>query len=152
MTYDMAKILADMEAAQAARKAAAAQVLAANKAIMFPVLDAAGIETIEVTYDGCGDAGSVDNVACTGASRSIELPSAETSIQSLDYYGNIITETLSIADALETWCLDLIALDHSGWENNDGAFGTFTFTVHDQSIEHEHNARFTDYACHSYSY
>ncbi|MEQ1518940.1 MAG: DUF6878 family protein, partial [Usitatibacteraceae bacterium] len=30
-----------------------------------------------------------------------------------------------------------------GWENNDGAYGEFTFTVSDQSIALDYNERFT---------
>jgi hypothetical protein len=31
-----------------------------------------------------------------------------------------------------------------GWENNDGAFGTFVFDVADRTITLEHNERYTE--------
>jgi hypothetical protein len=34
--------------------------------------------------------------------------------------------------------------NHSGWENNDGAFGTFEFSVPDRTIALQHNDRYTD--------
>jgi hypothetical protein len=36
--------------------------------------------------------------------------------------------------------------EHGGWENNDDAYGTFTFDVPERTIEPEFNGRFTDIA------
>jgi hypothetical protein len=33
---------------------------------------------------------------------------------------------------------------HEGWENNDGAFGDFTFDVAERSITLEYNERYTE--------
>ena len=33
---------------------------------------------------------------------------------------------------------------YSGWENNDGAFGSFVFDVPARTVTLEHNERFTD--------
>ena len=33
---------------------------------------------------------------------------------------------------------------YCGWENNDGAFGTFVFDVPARTLTFEHNERFTD--------
>ena len=38
----------------------------------------------------------------------------------------------------------IISKIYSGWENNDGAFGTFVFDVPARTVTLEHNERFTD--------
>ena len=40
--------------------------------------------------------------------------------------------------------LGTISRNHSGWENNDGAYGTFVFDVPDRTITLEHNERYTE--------
>ena len=38
----------------------------------------------------------------------------------------------------------ILEQEQGGWENNDGAFGEFTFDVAERTIELEFNGRFTD--------
>ena len=45
---------------------------------------------------------------------------------------------------LEDLCYELLACAHSGWENNDGAFGVFVFDIAKRSIELEFSARYRD--------
>jgi hypothetical protein len=45
---------------------------------------------------------------------------------------------------LEELAWDYLYDNHCGWENNDGAFGTFVFNVPDRTITLEHNERYTD--------
>jgi hypothetical protein len=45
--------------------------------------------------------------------------------------------------AVETLAWDYLDI-HCGWENNDGAFGTFEFLIPDRTITLEHNERYTD--------
>ena len=51
---------------------------------------------------------------------------------------------MSIRDAIEHFAYDCLAQTHGGWENNEGAFGTFVFDVADQSITLDYNQRFED--------
>ena len=37
-----------------------------------------------------------------------------------------------------------LADEHGGWENDDGAYGTFTFNIAARTIAMEFNGRFTD--------
>jgi hypothetical protein len=45
--------------------------------------------------------------------------------------------------AVETLAWDYLEI-HSGWENNDGAFGAFVFEVPDRTVSLEHNERYTE--------
>ena len=44
---------------------------------------------------------------------------------------------------VEHLCWDYLEI-YCGWENNDGAFGTFVFDVPAGTVTLEHNERFTD--------
>jgi hypothetical protein len=50
----------------------------------------------------------------------------------------------SFASALETICYDFLEQEHGGWENNDGAFGEFTFNVAERTVELEFHGRYMD--------
>ena len=45
--------------------------------------------------------------------------------------------------AIETLAWDYLEI-YYGWENNDGAFGTFVFDVPARTITLEHNERYTE--------
>jgi hypothetical protein len=51
--------------------------------------------------------------------------------------------TVSIADAIERLAYDLLNDTHCGWENNDGAYGDFTFDVAERTITLDYNERYT---------
>jgi hypothetical protein len=53
---------------------------------------------------------------------------------------------MTLREAIEELCYGYLTQEHGGWENNDGAFGEFTFDVRAASIKLEFNARFTDYS------
>jgi hypothetical protein len=47
---------------------------------------------------------------------------------------------------------DFLEQTHSGWEDGDGAFGQFTFTVADHSITLEFNERYVDSNYHQHEF
>jgi hypothetical protein len=85
--------------------------------------------------------------AANGRGDTVELPAGSVPFQqaqSGDDAPAVTSRTLR--DAIEALCYDCLALVHDGWENNDGAYGTFTFNVAVRTIELEFNGRFTDVA------
>ena len=50
----------------------------------------------------------------------------------------------NLEEAVETPRLGLSRRSYDGWENNDGAFGTFVFDVPGRTITLEHNERYTE--------
>jgi hypothetical protein len=53
---------------------------------------------------------------------------------------------------IKTLCYDYLAQKHDGWENNEGAYGTFEFDVRNRTVNLEFNARFVDTAIHNYTF
>ena len=50
----------------------------------------------------------------------------------------------NVRDYIEQLACDFLEDTHSGWENNDGGFGTFTFDVAQRSITLDYDERYTE--------
>jgi hypothetical protein len=90
----------------------------------------AGIHTVQIDYDGCGDSGCIENIAyrdCHGGAVDLAGKLAMTEEQLTDLF------------------YDLTQARHPGWENNDGACGEFQWNLTEDALRHTHNDRFTDY-------
>ena len=93
-------------------------------------LQAAGIDRVQILYDGCGDSGCIESITYTDGQGSTVDPAgtlAMTEEQLMDLF------------------YDLTQARHPGWENNDGAYGEFDWNLSDDALKHTHNDRFTDY-------
>ncbi|MEO1137823.1 MAG: DUF6878 family protein [Pseudomonadota bacterium] len=133
------------EAEHRAHEAAQAAIRPANKAALFTVLSDAGITHIDVTFDGYGDSGQIESIDAKIVETAAPLPEASVTLSIVGWRDADLTErTMSFRDAIEHLAYDCLAQAHGGWENNEGAFGTFLFDVTDQSITLDYNQRFED--------
>lgn len=118
-------------------------VRARDKAIIFAALTEAGIRRVTVDYDGSGDSGQIENVEAWDASNDrIPFPSG-VKIQSAAENPDHPLPAHNLEAAVETLAWDYLEI-YSGWENNDGAFGTFVFDVPARTVTLEHNERYTE--------
>jgi hypothetical protein len=117
----------------------------ANKAIVFEALSAAGIDFVNVTFDGEGDSGQIENLIARKGEAQIPLSNQTVTVQSASWDGKEVTlQELSLCEAIERLCYDFLEQEHGGWENNDGAFGEFTLSVPAKTVELEFNGRYSD--------
>ena len=58
----------------------------------------------------------------------------------------------ALYEAIETLCYDYLEQKHAGWENNEGAHGTFEFNVGNRTVSLEFNARFVDTTTYNYTF
>ena len=124
-----------------------------NKAIVFDALAAAGLTLVEVEFDGEGDSGQIEGVYAYAGDARTELPeSFLTLYQAAQNKGEPRTTNVSLHDAIETLCYDYLAQTHGGWENNDGAYGTFEFDIRKRSIHLDFNERFSDSTNYSHDF
>jgi hypothetical protein len=113
-----------------------------NKTVVFDALDAAGIATVVVSFDGYGDSGQIERVEVEGAVDA--LPAATVEIATAIWGGlEPQRQSISLADAIEKLIYDFLGSAHDGWEDNDGAYGEFTFDVADRTIRLDYNERYT---------
>jgi hypothetical protein len=123
------------------------QVNLTNKTTVFDALEAAKVTSVEVEFDGVGDSGQIDSVTVYQDTTILELPSTPVTFQQAMYGSSEISEASQLLrEAIEALCYDYLEQEHGGWENNDGAYGTFNFSVPKRTIELEFNGRFTDVA------
>jgi len=121
----------------------AEDIRAHNKHMLFAELAEAGIHRVTVEYDGSGDSGQIDTIEAWNAGNDrMPLPLKPT-IQFVAENPGSPSVEYSLEAAIETVAWDYLDI-HCGWENNDGAFGTFEFLVPDRTITLEHNERYTD--------
>jgi hypothetical protein len=116
-----------------------------NKTAVFDALAAAGITTVAVTFDGEGDSGQLEEIVAYSSEGPGQIPS--TSIKfSFSGWGNDdpVVRDIPLAEAIEDLCYGYLSQEHGGWENNDGAYGDFTFDIVQRRIELDLHARYSD--------
>jgi len=86
------------------------------------------IARVQAEYDGSGDSGQIEAIyyfdAADNELKGLVDDETERSIESLLYA--------------------LLEMRHDGWENNDGAFGSFDWNVATNTLQHVHNDRYTE--------
>jgi hypothetical protein len=139
-TFDYAKWQEDARI----RREAIARNVAAAKITLFDTLDSDGIAFVIVGFDGCGDSGQIEGIMAYDDTGIVELP--DVKLPSIDIEAadpEAAPRDMSISDVIESLAYDLLADEHGGWENNDGAYGEFRFDTADRTITLGYNERFT---------
>jgi hypothetical protein len=116
-----------------------------NKAVVFDALAAANITSVTIEFDGEGDSGGIEYISASSGDTRTDLPTGSVSFRRAHFGEDPSAMTQqTLREAVESLCYDCLDHSHGGWENNDGAFGTFTFNVAARTIELEFNGRYTD--------
>lgn len=143
-TIDIAAIVASYFTEQAERNRRAGELRPANKTALFDALAAAGITQVVVTFDGCGDSGQIEEIDARSEDDMVPLPPDEIMICSAAWGDpGFVARTMTVEQAIEQLAYDFLSETHGGWENDDGAYGEFTFDVATRSISLDYNERFT---------
>ena len=125
----------------------------ANKAALFDALAATGITSILVHFDGSGDSGQIEDIDAAAGDQPRDLPSGEIEIAHVHLGDPDIERTkLSVREAIESLAYDFLGQTHGGWEDNEGAYGEFTFDVAQRTITLEYNERVmtSEYSQHAF--
>ncbi len=132
----------DLKQREYARRAE--EIRAANKAVLFDLLAAAGIETLIVLFDGYADSGQVERFVVEAREGTSPLPLDRIEV-ACTTWENPKTErrTQTVQEAVETLVYDLLRQVHCGWEINAGAYGKFIFDVAERTIKLDYNERYT---------
>lgn len=147
-----AEILGEMQARDKKRQAQGDAVMRFNKGQIFPSLAAAGITHLTLRYDGSGDNGCTEEDCAFKGDAATEIPETIVCVQYQSWEGAIITQDLPLPQAIETMCMDIAETHHMGWENNEGAYGDFSFDIVTGTIGLEHHQRFEDYDTSTYAW
>ena len=143
----------DYFAQQRARARLEADLRPANKTALFNALGAAGVSLVTVAFDGSGDSGQIESIEPFAGDAATELPTAAIEIaEPLSDGSDIERKAMSVRDAIEHLAYDFLEETHGGWEDNEGAYGEFTFDVAERKITLGYNERFieTEYSEHEF--
>ena len=139
------KTAEDFETRHQRFQQALAQANKQNKAAVFDALSAAGITTVNVTFDGEGDSGQIQDITAYRDEHPYGLPNVSIEVQQVNWGTDKLDGSpMALREAIDHLCYDFLGQEHEGWENNDGAFGDFAFDVATREIRLEFNARFID--------
>jgi len=120
------------------------EVLPGNKTVLFDALAAAGITSVIVEFDGYGDSGQIENIVAKANDAAAELPDERIEIfDPMWGSAELEKQTVTVREAIETLAYAFLRQTHAGWENNDGAYGDFTFDVTTRVISLDYNERYT---------
>ena len=131
-----------------------AALLPLNKAALFDVLEAAGVVTAIVTFDGSGDQGQIEEVAAyAGDDQPQNLPHGPVEYKEASFgAAEPTTSTVPVRDVLENFAYALLSQTHGGWEDGDGAHGEFTFDVATRSITLGFHERYIETTYHEHEF
>ncbi len=115
----------------------------ANKAAILDALAAGGVTQVVVSFDGYGDSGQIEDVVARAGDAEAAPPEVDVQL-SAPAWGcdHVETRTKPLAEAIEQFVYDTLADLHPGWENSDGASGTFTFDVAARTVTLDHGDRY----------
>lgn len=124
------------------------KLIPANKSEIFNSCKLLGITEIHVFFDGCGDSGQIESITYKAGSNEFKLQEVPKVIS---YQAKFDGETIvaekfecTLPGSIENFVYKMLENNHSGWENNDGAYGDFFFNVEEENVIAEYNERFTD--------
>jgi hypothetical protein len=133
--------------------AASKEANALTKAAVFDVLVDEGIDRVIVNFDGEGDSGQIESITAYQQDAEVEIPATSLTHHQVQWGSDsIVAATSPVHDAIEGLCYAFLSEEQGGWENNDGAYGDFTFHVSDRRIELDFRARYTDTTSYSYTF
>jgi hypothetical protein len=137
----------------ARREANVRKASAINKTAVFDALAAANITTVTAEFDGGGDSGGITSIGAVKDDENVGFPALKVPYQAADWNTEELQATEhSLEEAVEYLCYQLLEQTHGGWENNEGGYGTFVFTVAERRIELDFNGRFCDVYSHAHEF
>ena len=123
-----------------------------NAKLLFDTLEETRVASIEVTFDGCGDSGQIDEVVYEDH-RGKEV-SEPTLVVKGSFTGKhhewddkkkafveVGGSEGKVRDIIEQVCYDKLEASHGGWEINGGSYGTFHFDILNRKVNLEFNER-----------
>ncbi len=131
-----------------------AEMLPHNKGILFAALAAAEITLVTAEFDGSGDSGQLDEpVGFNATNTVVAIPKADITIKTVDFEsGAVNEESTSVRGFIEILAYEFLHDTHSGWENNDGAYGEFRFDGTDHTVTLEYNERYVETHYHEHEF
>jgi hypothetical protein len=142
---DIEAVMADFAVRQSERQTQVVEETQQLKKAILPRLQDAGIDRVEIRFDGSGDSGAVEECVCldaTGAPMPCpDVTLLEGEADKADRTGS--AELHSLGQVLEQLTYLALERHHPGWEINDGACGELVIDVAEATFVLDCSLRFT---------
>ena len=123
-----------------------------NAKLLFDTLEQTRVASIEVTFDGCGDSGQINDIIFKDhRDKELSCPKLVVKGSHLGHqhqwdekkkeFVEVGGGEGDVSAIVEEICYDRLGAYHGGWEINEGSYGTFNFDVLNRKIELEFNER-----------
>lgn len=143
---DMAEIIEGFAARQAERRTKREATLDRLKQVTIAVLRAAKIATVEITFDGYGDSGTIEDITCIAMDGGVtDCPQRQVELTLEEADNGWAAAAMSLSEALEDVGYIALELHHPGWEINEGSSGALEIDVAKGAFTLECRTRFIDY-------
>lgn len=142
-------IALDSGEARQASEAVGGRAYLENARRVLPILRAAGVSQVVVSFDGSGDSGSISEVWFDGGeidadTATVDILCAGRHFEDGRWVTARTTERKSIRLAIEELAYDHIDETGVDWYNNDGGYGELVLDIAEDKISLEVNTRFTE--------
>lgn len=123
-----------------------------RRAALFAAAEGLGITAITIDYDGEGDDGQIGDIIADCHPRRADgsvdrsVPATQLDLATtapITSPCGLLFDTLHELADYVAW--DILELEHAGFEDNDGGFGTITILVPERAITLEKSDRFVDF-------
>ena len=123
-----------------------------NAKALFDTLADTRVVSIEVTFDGCGDSGQINDIIYKDH-RDKELSCPDLIVKGSHLgkqhdwddkqkkFVEVGGGEGKVSSIVEEICYDKLGASHAGWEINEGSYGVFNFDVLNRKISLEFNER-----------
>lgn len=123
------------------------KVSSGNKEILFDILEKNAVDVVTVTFDGGGDDGSLEPSDLPEKVANILVEGSKV-CQGTTWKDGKSRKNwkhdCTVEEVIEGICYEVLEILYEGWENNDGAFGDFTFDVKKRKILFDFNERYVE--------
>lgn len=131
-----------------------AEILPHNKKILFDTLAEMDIVLVTIDFDGCGDSGTLQQPnAFNSQNTMIAFPKVTITVKTAVFdTGAIEEKAITLREFIDGLACDLLEEKHEHWEEGEGAYGEFRFSLPDRSIQLEYSERYIETHYHEYRF
>lgn len=123
------------------------KIQSGNKEILFDLLEEKGIKTVNVTFEGSGDDGSLEESDLPKDVKKIFVEGCMIDNGTVWNNGKPqkkYKNGAEVEEIVQSLCYEFLESMYGGWENNDGAYGDFVFDVGRRTVHLDFNERYTE--------
>lgn len=121
-----------------------------NLRCVLPILQTHNVPSVEVSFDGSGDSGSIHTIwyssselTATVGALPVRIIINERYLDDGDWKSRTAFKQTSLNDAIESLTYDFLDTTGVDWYNNDGGFGTLEIDVPNGTVSLEIDTRYT---------